>query len=595
MKIRIMIYIFLVSFLVACSSTSEDSTPTETLLYKIGGTLNGINGTLVLQNNLVDELTLSNDGSFSFSQEYPDGYDYNITVRTHPVQQLCTITNSVGQVSLSNVTNILINCVHVNQAPIAVDDSNITLKNTPVVLNILDNDSDTDGTLDTASISIVDATVHGTTDINTSDGTVTYTPNSNYIGNDSFTYSVKDNNGSVSNIASVNITINNDTCWVLISDPVLDINQSLGAQRASLVYSNSSDKLYAAWLEGNFNEAYYYVKEYDSNTNTWSLLGSKINQRKVSSYAEPIIKVSPRDDTLRILGYEDNGTFDRGYIVKNWDGSLWNTDIATDDYMHAYDLALGQAYFRIFVARISSGNLVVDLKQDGLITTSKAISEGSHQIKDPHLALQTNDRMVVAYLYTDNYSYSRVRQIENGDVHPHQEKEWLTLGSLESNKTTRQVVSMSMLIDKNDEIVIAYIEQNLPNHGGNEQAVNVKRYHNSSWQLIGDTINGTTTVNSSGTTGSGAGVNRSISLTEAVNGDLYVAWQHKESNGHNAVYTQKYNGTTWSDAAKPLKEDSNIKTPSLAIDAQGRMLLSVMYDSTPGQTDKDDVKVYRCE
>ena len=39
------------------------------------------------------------------------------------------------------------------------------------------------------------------------DGTVTYTPNANYNGNDSFTYTVKDSQNTSSNTATVSLTV----------------------------------------------------------------------------------------------------------------------------------------------------------------------------------------------------------------------------------------------------------------------------------------------------------------------------------------------------------------------------------------------------
>jgi large repetitive protein len=79
---------------------------------------------------------------------------------------------------------------NVNTAPIANRDDVSTIKNEVVVINILGNDRD-NSALDTASITITEPTRHGTALINT-DGTITYTPNQNYIGNDTLIYRVCD-------------------------------------------------------------------------------------------------------------------------------------------------------------------------------------------------------------------------------------------------------------------------------------------------------------------------------------------------------------------------------------------------------------------
>ncbi len=94
-----------------------------------------------------------------------------------------------------------------NLPPKAVNDSASMLKNAPVTINVLANDSDSDGTLNAASVTIVANPAHGTTSINPTTGAITYTPAANYTGADSFTYKVKDNNGAYSNVATVSITV----------------------------------------------------------------------------------------------------------------------------------------------------------------------------------------------------------------------------------------------------------------------------------------------------------------------------------------------------------------------------------------------------
>jgi parallel beta-helix repeat protein len=94
-----------------------------------------------------------------------------------------------------------------NMPPKAANDSASTLKNAPVTISVLANDSDSDGTLNAASVTLVAGPTHGTTSINPTTGAVTYTPAANYTGSDSFTYKVQDNNGAFSNIATVSLTV----------------------------------------------------------------------------------------------------------------------------------------------------------------------------------------------------------------------------------------------------------------------------------------------------------------------------------------------------------------------------------------------------
>ncbi len=94
-----------------------------------------------------------------------------------------------------------------NQSPLAVDDNATTVPGNSVVITVTSNDSDPDGTIDPTSVAIASGPANGTASVNVNNGVVTYTPNSGFSGSDSFTYTVKDNLGAASNVATVTITI----------------------------------------------------------------------------------------------------------------------------------------------------------------------------------------------------------------------------------------------------------------------------------------------------------------------------------------------------------------------------------------------------
>ncbi|WP_048753330.1 cadherin-like domain-containing protein, partial [Crocosphaera watsonii] len=116
-----------------------------------------------------------------------------------------TVEDNEGLISNTATVDLKINSI--NDEPIAVDDIVITDEDTPITINILDNDNDVDGSLNVDSIIITTQPNNGIVEVN-NDGTVTYTPNNNYNGEDSFTYTVEDEEGLVSNEATVNITVN---------------------------------------------------------------------------------------------------------------------------------------------------------------------------------------------------------------------------------------------------------------------------------------------------------------------------------------------------------------------------------------------------
>jgi VCBS repeat-containing protein len=103
----------------------------------------------------------------------------------------------------SNVGTVRIN---VNSPPIAIDDVATAFDNGPSRIEILANDSDIDGFLVPSTVDILQSPQHGTADLQP-DGSIIYLPDSGYLGSDSFTYTVEDDDEAVSNVASVAINV----------------------------------------------------------------------------------------------------------------------------------------------------------------------------------------------------------------------------------------------------------------------------------------------------------------------------------------------------------------------------------------------------
>jgi 6-phosphogluconolactonase len=87
----------------------DDGPPT----YTIGGSVSGLAGSgLVILNNGGGDLTVTENGPFTFSGKVSSGGAYSVTVKTQPVNpsQICEVSNGSGQVSGSNVTAISVSC-----------------------------------------------------------------------------------------------------------------------------------------------------------------------------------------------------------------------------------------------------------------------------------------------------------------------------------------------------------------------------------------------------------------------------------------------------------------------------------------------------
>jgi hypothetical protein len=118
----------------------------------------------------------------------PDSFSY-------AVQDDAQMTSNPGLVSL------MVNPI--NDPPLAADDSATVQADSPVTIDILANDTDTDG--HTLSLAEVSDPLNGSAQAN-ADNSITYTPGTGFTGADSFTYVVSDGFGETS-AAKVTVTV----------------------------------------------------------------------------------------------------------------------------------------------------------------------------------------------------------------------------------------------------------------------------------------------------------------------------------------------------------------------------------------------------
>ena len=78
--------------------------------FSIGGTISGLNGTVVLQNNGFDNVSVSTNGTFTFPTPIITGGTYSVTVLTQPAGQICLVGNGSGTLTNSNVNGITVTC-----------------------------------------------------------------------------------------------------------------------------------------------------------------------------------------------------------------------------------------------------------------------------------------------------------------------------------------------------------------------------------------------------------------------------------------------------------------------------------------------------
>ncbi len=113
------------------------------------------------------------------------------------------ISDSSGNTDSASVSIIVTEPTATNVAPVANNDTTSTLFETPVSVNVLNNDTDANG--DTLTIVTVSNPSNGTAAI--SGNAILYTPNAGFNGSDTFNYSISDGNNAT-NSAIVTITVN---------------------------------------------------------------------------------------------------------------------------------------------------------------------------------------------------------------------------------------------------------------------------------------------------------------------------------------------------------------------------------------------------
>jgi hypothetical protein len=69
------------------------NTTTASATFTVGGTVSGLSGSVVLQDNGGDDLIVSANGTFVFNAPLASGAAYAVTVKTNPPGQLCAVAN----------------------------------------------------------------------------------------------------------------------------------------------------------------------------------------------------------------------------------------------------------------------------------------------------------------------------------------------------------------------------------------------------------------------------------------------------------------------------------------------------------------------
>jgi len=185
----------------------------ETVTVLVNDTPIGVDdaaGTLVGQPVTVDVLAndIDADDNIDPTTVAIDEQPNNGTVVVDPVTGEVTYTPDPGFVGSDtfvysfcdiygacDTAVVTITVSDTNTAPVANDDAEVTLPITPVVIDVVANDSDPEGNLDPATVTVLTGPANGATSVDPVTGEVTYTPDPGFSGTDTFTYEVCDDQG----------------------------------------------------------------------------------------------------------------------------------------------------------------------------------------------------------------------------------------------------------------------------------------------------------------------------------------------------------------------------------------------------------------
>ncbi len=175
-------------------TTVEETPVTITVLANDSDVEGGLNNPTVISQPANGAVVVNADGTITYTPD--NGFNGVDTF----IYAVC----DTSLPSLCDTAVVIVTVNPQNDAPLATDDNIITAEDSPITINVLANDSDPEGNID-PNPSVIDNPENGTVTVN-ADGTITYTPNPDYNGLDSFTYVICDSAG-LCDTAKVFVTV----------------------------------------------------------------------------------------------------------------------------------------------------------------------------------------------------------------------------------------------------------------------------------------------------------------------------------------------------------------------------------------------------
>ena len=295
-----------------------------------------------------------------------------------------------------------------NNAPVAEDDLVTTQGNTAINIDVLNNDSDSDG--DPLSLTIDTAPNNGTATVNNSgtpnnlsDDFIRYTPDSGFIGSDQFVYQVADGNGG-SDTAAVEITVE-DTSTGNSIEGTEGNDTLIGTGDADLINGNGgSDNLRGRAGDDTINggegndrlQGQVGGDLLDGGSGSDTLQGWGNPDTLIGGSGDDVLDGGGGNDLFRYLSPDEGGDRiigfvagqDRIAIASSFGGGLsagtllpsqlaLGTVAEDSDERFVYDLGTGRLFFDEDGSGSSEGVLLATLANQAELSASDIIIEAS--------------------------------------------------------------------------------------------------------------------------------------------------------------------------------------------------------------------------
>ena len=250
--------------------------------------------------------------------------------------------NLLYKTELSKVDSIGFN--HLNYPPYAMNDNATVLSNSSIIISILTNDSDPEG--DPISIFSTTNPTNGTITVN-ANGTITYTPQTGFVGNDSFTYTITDGDGGFAT-GTVSIIVTNTMPYTGVTPKLYYIiglgdgnwtNSQSGLGKSLIPMSIVSGNKYDYNGNGEFTYTGYFtttrsfklIRDIGSFAETWGMTNGVYIHNGGDNIALPAngfytITLNSINNTLSIV---PSGITPTNYSIIGFIGDFtnWITDV----------------------------------------------------------------------------------------------------------------------------------------------------------------------------------------------------------------------------------------------------------------------------